>query len=137
MVIAMARNNSETLNSVGLFAGIGGIELGISQAGHRAQMICEIDPGAAEVLRQRFGMSVEPDVRKLSAFPKVDLITAGFPCQDLSQAGRTAGIVGHQSRLIGEVFRRLRWVNVGKVVRAPDGKESRILVSSTPSWRQR
>ena len=104
----MERNKSETLTAVGLFAGIGGIELGLSRAGHRAQMICEIDPGAAEVLRQRFGMSVEPDIRKLSAFPKVDLIAAGFPCQDLSQAGRTAGIGGHQSGLIGEVFKRLR-----------------------------
>ena len=45
-------------------------------------------------------MSVEPDIRKLKAFPKVDLIAAGFPCQDLSQAGRTAGIGGRQSGLI-------------------------------------
>src|SRR4029450_2204278 len=104
----MARNKSETLTAVGLFAGIGGIELGLAQAGLRARMICEIDPGAAEVLRQRFGMAVEPDVRKLSAFPKVDLIAAGFPCQDLSQAGRTAGIGGHQSGLVGQVFHRLR-----------------------------
>src|SRR5262245_13055889 len=53
-------------------------------------------------------MTVEPDVRRLRTFPKVDLIAAGFPCQDLSQAGRTAGILGKQSRLIGEVFKRLR-----------------------------
>src|SRR5262245_23907904 len=104
----MARSKSETLTTVGLFAGIGGLELGLSQAGHHPQMICEIDPGAAEVLRQRFAMDVEPDVRKLRAFPKVDLIAAGFPCQDLSQAGRTAGIGGQQSGLIGEAFKRLR-----------------------------
>jgi DNA (cytosine-5)-methyltransferase 1 len=134
----MERNKSESLTAVGLFAGIGGIELGLSRAGHRARMICEIDPGAAEVLRQRLGMSVEPDIRKLKAFPKVDLIAAGFPCQDLSQAGRTAGIVGHQSRLIGEVFKRLRsrtngprWLlleNVPFMLQLQRGKAMRYLV---------
>src|SRR5687767_14999257 len=134
----MARNKSEWLTAVGLFAGIGGIELGLSQAGHCAQMICEIDPGAAEVLRQRFGMSVESDIRKLAAFPKVDLIAAGFPCQDLSQAGRTAGIGGHQSGLIGEVFKRLRspangprWLlleNVPFMLQLQRGKAMRYLV---------
>src|SRR4051812_26386367 len=134
----MERNKSESLTAVGLFAGIGGIELGLSRAGYRARMICEIDPGAAEVLRQRFGMSVEPDIRKLKAFPKVDLIAAGFPCQDLSQAGRTAGIGGHQSGLIGEVFKRLRsradgptWLlleNVPFMLQLQRGKAMRYLV---------
>jgi len=91
-----------------LFAGIGGIELGLSRAGYSTAMMCEIDPGARRVLEHRFDVDVEPDVRTLSGFPKVDLIAAGFPCQDLSQAGRTAGIVGKQSRLIGELFKRLR-----------------------------
>jgi DNA (cytosine-5)-methyltransferase 1 len=134
----MARSKSETLTTVGLFAGIGGLELGLSQAGHRAQLICEIDPGAAEVLRRRFGMEVEPDVRKLRALPKVDLIAAGFPCQDLSQAGRTAGIGGQQSGLIGEVFKRLRsptngprWLlleNVPFMLQLQRGKAMRYLV---------
>src|SRR3954453_14595344 len=134
----MARSKSETLTAVGLFAGIGGLELGLSQAGHRTEMICEIDPGAAEVLRQRFAMTVEPDVRKLRAFPKVDLIAAGFPCQDLSQAGRTAGISGRQSGLISEVFKRLRsrangprWLlleNVPFMLQLQRGKAMRYLV---------
>lgn len=126
------------MTSVGLFAGIGGIELGLSRAGHRTMMICEIDPGAREVLKRRFDMHVEPDVRKLGAFPKVDLIAAGFPCQDLSQAGRTAGIAGKQSRLIGEVFKRLRsrangprWLlleNVPFMLQLQRGKAMRYLV---------
>jgi DNA (cytosine-5)-methyltransferase 1 len=134
----MARNKSETLTAIGLFAGIGGIELGLSRAGHRTQMICEIDPGAAEVLRQRFHMTVQPDVRKLTAFPRVELIAAGFPCQDLSQAGRTAGIGGHQSGLIGEVFKRLRspangprWLlleNVPFMLQLQRGRAMRYLV---------
>src|SRR5205807_2521870 len=36
---------------------------------------------------------------------KIDIVTAGFPCQDLSQAGRTSGISGQNSRLVWEVFR--------------------------------
>src|SRR5262245_36225506 len=134
----MARNKSETLTTIGLFAGIGGLELGLPRAGHRAQIIGEIDPGAAEVLRQRCAMKVEPDVRKLLAFPKFDLIAAGFPFQDLSQAGRTAGIGGQQSGLIGEVFKRLRspasgprWLlleNVPFMLQLQRGKAMRYLV---------
>lgn len=83
-------------------------------------------------------MTVEPDVRKLGALPKVDLVAAGFPCQDLSQAGRTAGIVGLQSRLIGEVFKRLRsrtngprWLlleNVPFMLQLQRGRAMRYLV---------
>jgi len=135
---AMSRNKGEALTSIGLFAGIGGIELGLSRAGYRIQMICEIDSGAREVLKRRFDVDVEPDVRKLGAFPKVDLIAAGFPCQDLSQAGRTAGIAGKQSRLISEVFKRLRsrvngprWLlleNVPFMLQLQRGKAMRYLV---------
>ena len=134
----MKRNSGESLSTIGLFAGIGGIELGLSRAGHRVQMICEIDPGATAVLERHIGLHVEPDVRRLRPFPKVDLITAGFPCQDLSQAGRTAGIVGSQSGLIGEVFKRLRsrsngprWLlleNVPFMLQLQRGKAMRYLV---------
>lgn len=47
------------------------------------------------------------DVRDLRRLPDVDLLAAGFPCTDLSQAGRTAGIAGAESSLVGEVFRLL------------------------------
>ena len=134
----MKRNSGESLSTIGLFAGIGGIELGLSRAGHRVQMLCEIDPGATAVLEHHIGLHVEPDVRKLRSFPKVDLIAAGFPCQDLSQAGRTAGIVGGQSGLIGEVFKRLRsrsngprWLlveNVPFMLQLQRGKAMRYLV---------
>jgi DNA (cytosine-5)-methyltransferase 1 len=117
---------------------VGGIELGLSRSGFHTRMICEIDPGAAEVLRRRFALDVEPDVRHLRRFPTVDLIAAGFPCQDLSQAGRTAGIVGEQSGLISEVFKRLRsprngpkWLlleNVPFMLQLQRGKAMRYLV---------
>jgi DNA (cytosine-5)-methyltransferase 1 len=98
------------LTTVGLFAGIGGIELGLERSGHRTALFCEIDPGATEVLRTRFdGIPIRSDVTQLRSLPpSTELLTAGFPCQDLSQAGRTIGIEGERSGLVGEAFRLLR-----------------------------
>lgn len=139
----MSPNKNKSLTAVGLFAGIGGIELGLSKSGYHTEMMCEIDPGAAEVLNRRFGLAVEPDIRKLKTFPKVDLIAAGFPCQDLSQAGRTAGIIGAQSRLIREVLKRLRlranaprWLlleNVPFMLQLQRGKAMRYLTDELES----
>jgi DNA (cytosine-5)-methyltransferase 1 len=96
----------ETLTVAGLFAGIGGIELGLHRAGHTTAMLCEIDAGAQRVLQEHFpGVDIASDVREIDALPDVDLVAAGFPCQDLSQAGRTAGIGGRNSGLVDEVFR--------------------------------
>jgi DNA (cytosine-5)-methyltransferase 1 len=93
----------------GLFAGIGGLERGLAEAGGEAALLCEWWDPARRVLAARFpGVPVAPDVRELRSLPKVDVVTAGFPCTDLSQAGRTEGIGGSQSGLVGEVFRLLR-----------------------------
>jgi len=73
-------------------------------------LLCENDPGAGAVLKSRFrGVPLVEDVRDLardpSALPdQIDLLTAGFPCQDLSQAGGTAGIRGAKSGLVTHVF---------------------------------
>lgn len=97
-----------SLKTAGLFAGIGGLELGFHQAGHETSLLCEIEPHANAVLKARFPESdLHDDVRKLKSLPKIDLLAAGFPCQDLSQAGKTAGIKGKNSGLVGEVFRLL------------------------------
>ena len=103
---------------LGLFAGIGGLELGLSRKGHHTSAFCEIDGAASEVLRVRFpGTPIYPDVTELKEVPSdVDLITGGFPCQDLSQAGRTLGIEGSRSGLVGEVFRLLRQRRVPMVL---------------------
>lgn len=90
----------------GLFAGIGGIELGLVNHGGHAEFLCEYWEPAYTVLGERFpDAEIAHDVRDVRSLPKVDLVTGGFPCTDLSQAGRTKGITGEQSGLVGEVFR--------------------------------
>lgn len=102
----------------GLFAGIGGFELGLSRAGHRTELLCEIDEAAKAVLAARFpDIPLASDIRELRHLPRdVDAICAGFPCQDLSQAGKTAGIDGARSGLVSEVFRLLETHDVPTVV---------------------
>ena len=104
--------HSKRLRVAGLFAGIGGIELGLHRAGHESVLLCEIEAGAQAVLRARFpDIELTQDVGDLKSLPDVDLVAAGFPCQDLSQAGRTIGIDGSQSGLVGHVFRLLEAAN--------------------------
>lgn len=93
----------------GLFAGIGGLEVGLANAGHETVLLCEIWAPARAVLNKRMhGIPCHQDICRLTAVPSdVELLTAGFPCQDLSQAGMTAGIDGARSGLVGEVFRLL------------------------------
>jgi len=133
------RSGGQSLRIAGLFAGIGGIEVGMHQAGHESVLLCELDPGAAGVLAQRFpDVRLTRDVRLLKSLGDVDLVTAGFPCQDLSQAGRTAGIRGGNSGLVGQVFRLLdarkrgpRWLlleNVSFMLHLDHGKGMRFLV---------
>lgn len=94
------------LTAAGLFAGIGGIELGLRSAGIETVLVSEIEPGAAAVLEERFpDVELNRDVRTLRDVRGASIVAAGFPCQDLSQAGRTAGIAGRNSGLVGEVMR--------------------------------
>ena len=102
----------------GLFAGIGGFELGMHQAGHQTALLCDVLPAAKAVLTARFpDVEYRDDITQLRSLPAaVDLIFAGFPCQDLSQAGLTAGLEGERSGLIGEVFRLLSRRSIPTVV---------------------
>jgi DNA (cytosine-5)-methyltransferase 1 len=128
------------MNCAALFAGIGGIELGLERAGHRTRLLCENDPGARAVLNHRFaGVPFHDDVRTLRDLPTgLDLLTAGFPCQDLSQAGGTAGIGGVRSGLVAEVFRllsrqRVPWVlleNVPFMLQLAGGQAMEVVVSA-------
>lgn len=102
-------SSARTLVCAGLFAGIGGIEHGLHRHGHRTHFMCENEPSAVKVLETRFpGVPLWADVRELKRIPSgTELLTAGFPCQDLSQAGMTRGISGSRSGLILKVFELL------------------------------
>lgn len=94
---------------VGLFAGIGGMELGMHAGGFQPELLCEILPEAQAVLRERFPhVDIRPDVKDIRSLPNdTSLLCAGFPCQDLSSSGHKRGIAGLRSSLVGEVFRLL------------------------------
>lgn len=132
----------------GLFAGIGGFELGLSRAGHEAEILCEILPTARAVLAKRFpGIEVAPDVRVLKSLPRaVEVVCAGFPCQDLSQAGTALGLDGDRSSLVSDVLRLLRtqrpeWLvleNVPFMLQLKGGEAMRRIVSAiedVPGYR--
>lgn len=106
------------MSVVGLFAGIGGMELGLARSGFHASLFCDVLPTSKAVLAARFpGVPYHHDVMTLRSLPAdAEVLCAGFPCQDLSQAGRTAGLEGERSGLIGEVFRLLRRKRVKTVV---------------------
>jgi DNA (cytosine-5)-methyltransferase 1 len=131
--------SGERLKVAGLFAGIGGIEVGLEQAGHDSVVLCEVDPGASRVLRKRFpDVPLSADVRSMKGLRDAQVVAAGFPCQDLSQAGLTAGIRGGQSSLVHHVFRLLdarkrgvRWLlleNVSFMLHLDRGRGMRYLV---------
>lgn len=123
--------------TVGLFAGIGGIELGLERAGHATQLLCENWAPAISILEDRFTAPLRKDVRSMRRLPSCELVAAGFPCTDLSQAGRTAGIRGAQSSLVGEAFRLIdrsppRWLlleNVRNMIPLDRGRAMRYLVN--------
>lgn len=95
-----------------LFAGIGGLDLGLERAGLHCVWQVEIDAYARRVLAKHW-----PDVRRhddVKTFPpqegdwQCDLICGGFPCQDVSNAGKRVGIDGERSGLWGEFSRIVR-----------------------------
>jgi DNA (cytosine-5)-methyltransferase 1 len=107
------------LRELALFAGAGGGILGGLLLGWRTVCAVEIDPYCRRVLlaRQRDGVlspfPIWDDVRTFDGRPwrgAVDVISGGFPCQDISSAGRGAGIDGTKSGLWREMARIIREV---------------------------
>ncbi len=98
-----------------LFSGIGGFELGLERTGgFKTVWQCEIDPFCLKVLAKHW-----PDVKRFTdikrmgvdeEIPRVDVICGGFPCQDISCAGKGAGIHAERSGLWWEMLRIVRLV---------------------------
>lgn len=135
------------LRVAGLFAGIGGIEKGLAATGHESKLLVEIDSAARRVLAKHFESDIAEDIRNLRSLPSVDLLAAGFPCQDLSQAGGKAGIQGSRSGLVSEVFRLVRrratrpeyllFENVSYMLRLDKGHAMNYLVEQLESFGYR
>ena len=103
------------MKTLDLFAGIGGFTLGLERAGFETVAFCEIEPYAQKVLKKNWPeVPIYDDVRTITAERlasdgiKVDVITGGFPCQDISVSGNQAGIQdGTRSGLWSECARLL------------------------------
>ncbi len=100
-----------------LFSGIGGFSLGLERTGgFRTIAFCEIDHFCRKVLAKHWpGVPCFEDITKLGreeldGLGKVDVICGGFPCQDISCAGKGAGIHAARSGLWWEMLRIIRLV---------------------------
>jgi DNA (cytosine-5)-methyltransferase 1 len=87
-----------------LFSGIGGIELGFERTGaFKTIWFVEKDKYAQQIIRKNWGANaiIYDDITRLDfrTVPKIDVLTGGFPCQDISTAGKGVGITGSRSSL--------------------------------------
>lgn len=97
-----------------LFAGIGGIDLGLERTGMRCVWQCEINTDATKILATHWPDIVRHrDIRSLRATRDIDVLCGGFPCQDVSLCGKKAGLKGERSGLFWE------FVRVAKETQAP------------------
>lgn len=101
-----------------LFSGIGGLDLGLEWAGWTCAGMCEFDPWCRALLAERFpGVPIHDDVTTLHPEPGgFDAVVGGFPCQDISSAGKGAGLDGERSGLWKEMHRVIRLVRPRWVV---------------------
>ena len=130
-----------TLRHASFFSGAGGTDLGFEAAGIETVSVSEIDPYASAVLAQRWpSVPNLGDIQRISAgeVPHADIWSGGFPCQDLSNAGRRRGFAdGTRSSLAFTYLdlvesRRPRWVvmeNVRGLLTSAHGRDFGRLIS--------
>ncbi len=112
------------LRVLDLFSGIGGFSLGLERTGgFETVAFCEIEPFPRRVLAKHWPeVPCYHDVRTLTADVlardgiAVDVITGGFPCQDISLAGKRAGLGGERSGLWSEIVRLVRELRPSYVI---------------------
>tara|TARA_R110000751_G_scaffold60618_2_gene126431 strand:- start:737 stop:1744 length:1008 start_codon:yes stop_codon:yes gene_type:complete len=129
-----------------LFTGVGGLDLGLEMAGHDVTWQVEYDEQCQSVLRRHWpNVKLHKDVCDAgkSILSPVDLICGGFPCQDLSVAGRREGLSGARSGLWWEFHRIIselnpRWVlieNVPGLLTSNGGEDMATLLHSLEELR--
>ena len=133
------------LTAVSLFAGVGGFDLAMQRHGIRVAATVEIDPKARDTLTHHFPDTTHltditevtgDDLRAAGFIPERGILTGGFPCQDLSVAGRRAGLDGERSGLFWEIARLIdelgpRWVvieNVAGLLSSQRGRDMGIVL---------
>ena len=111
---------SNRLQVGSLFSGVGLCDLGLEWAGMGHAFFCEVDPFCRSVLRRHWpGIPIYEDVRELRGvdLPPVDVLCGGFPCQDVSLAGKRKGIAkGTRSGLWHEYARLIEEIRPGYVI---------------------
>ena len=122
------------------FSGVGGFDLGFERAGMSVVWQAEIDEWSRRVLRWHWpDASIFDDVRSVNREAGgVDLLCGGFPCQDLSVAGKRAGFKGERSSLFFEFARiadelKPRWIvleNVAGLLSSSEGRDFGILLAT-------
>ena len=117
-----------------LFAGIGGIDIAFRQAGFDIKWAIEKDAACCRTYRNNFDGTdlLECDIHNvdLTSLPKVDIITAGFPCQSFSVAGKQRGFSDPRGGAFFEIQRFIMWSkprfvfleNVPNLMEHDDGK---------------
>ena len=102
------------LTGVSLFAGVGGFDLAMQRKGVKVVASVEIDTKCNEILAKHFPEATQftdvttvkgSDLIGAGFTPRTGIITGGFPCQDLSVAGKRAGLAGERSGLFWEIAR--------------------------------
>ena len=98
------------LNCLSVFSGIGGFDLAAGWVGVKTEQFIEIDPFCQKVLNKNFpNVKIHDDVTTFTIRPRqFDFITGGFPCQDISCAGKKRGITGDRSILFYELTRLIK-----------------------------
>ena len=111
-----------------LFSGIEGFGLGAALAGIKTEWSCEFEKYQTEVIKKNFGNehTVYGDIRTLENPPFVNIISGGFPCQDISAAGKGAGIKGSRSGLWGQMHRIIG-----------DVRPDYVIIENSPLLRKR
>jgi DNA (cytosine-5)-methyltransferase 1 len=135
------------ITAVSLFAGVGGFDLALERNGVKVVASVEWDKKAQEVLRRHFPSStIFGDISGVTGEqliqagfnPKRGIITGGFPCQDLSVAGKRAGLQGSRSGLFWEIIRLLSETkaenfileNVPGLLSSNDGKDFGVVLTA-------
>ena len=123
------------MNILSLFSGVGGMDLGLERAGHTIVAMCEIDPHARSILKYHWpDTPIHEDVTTLDGSQyagRIDLVSGGSPCQDLSVAGQRKGLDGarsglfwHQCRVADQAAARwVLWENVPGALSSNNGND--------------